>query len=60
MRSLSAKNLCPSVNKSFRYLRLFAGVNQVGFSFHFASLDEAQNAGQMEQSDAFYLSGFTN
>lgn len=37
-----------------------AGVNEVGFRFHLAPLDEAQNAGKMEQSDAFYLSGFTN
>jgi hypothetical protein len=39
---------------------LFAGVNDVGFRFHFAPLDEAQNAGKMKQSDTFYLSGFAD
>jgi hypothetical protein len=38
----------------------FAGVNEVGFLFHFAPLNEAQNSGKMEQSVAFYPSGVAN
>lgn len=41
-------------------LRVFAGVVLVGIRPDFTLLDERQNAGKMEKSDAFYPSGFTN
>jgi hypothetical protein len=41
-------------------LELFAGVNEVGFLFHLAPLVEAQNAGMIEQLDAFFSFGLAN